>query len=570
MATVIDELVVTLGLDPRNLSEGQRKAAQEWLKAKENARAGAKDIEGSAAKVERAIDKVRDQTLALFAVFTAGRGLKEFVEDTVDAESAMGRLAITTDQSVSTLSSWANIGPMVGGTLAGMAKSMQGLVQNMQTFALTGQSSVIPYFRALNVNLSDASTGRMRSVSSILLDLADRFHGMDPARAAAFGNAIGLDEGMINLLIQGRSAVEGYLEEQKKLGVVSEKDAAAAMALKKAHAELDQAWETSSRRLLTQVTLALIGLANVLTRIAEWFSAHPTAFATAFFVLSTAATTLSAALTILAVKGTFDIIAAGLVAIGLGADVALGPLGLMLAALTAIVAATVWLFNHGYLHTAADGASGTYKPTTTSYKNAGEVGGERTGGAGYRDAGADVDALVRMGWSRDQATGIVANISRESGGVLHAQGDGGQAYGLGQWHGTRQAAFAAWAGFDIRDPRATRQKQLEFINYELRYGSERRAGLALGGAGNAAEAAAIVSSQYERPGDRVGEMARRSQRALALSGGGGSSKTVTVHNETHVGKVEVHTPTNDPLAHGKAAAGAMQTTLASQANTGAQ
>jgi hypothetical protein len=130
-------------------------------------------------------------------------------------------------------------------------------------------------------------------------------------------------------------------------------------------------------------------------------------------------------------------------------------------------------------------------------------------------AEADIQKLMGMGWSRAQAAGIAANIQRESQGNEKAVGDKGQAYGLAQWHPDRQAAFAKWAGKDIRA--SSRDEQLAFINYELRQGGEQGAGGALAKARNAAEAAAIVSRQYERPADVVGEAAKRAGMAVALA-----------------------------------------------------
>jgi hypothetical protein len=40
--------------------------------------------------------------------------------------------------------------------------------------------------------------------TGILLDLADKFHGMDAARANAFGKSLGLDQGTVNLLERGK------------------------------------------------------------------------------------------------------------------------------------------------------------------------------------------------------------------------------------------------------------------------------------------------------------------------------------------------------------------------------
>jgi hypothetical protein len=131
-------------------------------------------------------------------------------------------------------------------------------------------------------------------------------------------------------------------------------------------------------------------------------------------------------------------------------------------------------------------------------------------------AEADIQKLIGMGWTRAQASGIAANIQRESGGNEKAVGDSGRAFGLAQWHPDRQAAFEKWAGKSMRE--SNRDEQLAFINHELRQGSEKNAGDALSKARDAGQAAAIVSQQYERPKDATGEAARRAAMAVALAG----------------------------------------------------
>jgi len=99
------------------------------------------------------------------------------------------------------------------------------------------------------------------------------------------------------------------------------------------------------------------------------------------------------------------------------------------------------------------------------------------------------------GWTKEQAAGLVGNLVVESGLKTDAVGDGGQAYGIAQWHPDRQKNFRNYAGKDIRQ--STFQEQLEFVNWELN-NTEKAAGNRLRGAASAEDAAAIVDEYYER------------------------------------------------------------------------
>lgn len=185
--------------------------------------------------------------------------------------------------------------------------------------------------------------------------------------------------------------------------------------------------------------------------------------------------------------------------------------------------------------------------------------------AGKAVAGAAEKAMAffqGMGWTQAQAAGITANLHSESGLNPQARGDGGRAAGIGQWHPDRQKAFAEWAGFKITDPRATFEKQLAFVNFELTKGTEKFAGNMLRATKDAFSAGAVVSRHYERPADTAGEMNKRGKLAEQWYSGaklrpadtskpvhivqGGTSKTVhegdnskTVHVVQH-NKTDIH------------------------------
>lgn len=133
--------------------------------------------------------------------------------------------------------------------------------------------------------------------------------------------------------------------------------------------------------------------------------------------------------------------------------------------------------------------------------------------------------FMGMGWSKEQAAGIAANILQESGGNPYSVGDGGKAYGVGQWHPDRQEDFKRVFGRDIRS--SSLDDQLKFFDWELRNGpgQQRVAGDLLARATTANRAAAIVSQYHERPKDVEGEKYKRgimADRIFGSMGGGGA------------------------------------------------
>lgn len=58
--------------------------------------------------------------------------------------------------------------------------------------------------------------------------------------------------------------------------------------------------------------------------------------------------------------------------------------------------------------------------------------------------------FMHQGWSGAQSAGLAANLLAESNFDPTAVGDNGKAYGIGQWHGDRQALFAKVFHHDIQ------------------------------------------------------------------------------------------------------------------------
>lgn len=124
-----------------------------------------------------------------------------------------------------------------------------------------------------------------------------------------------------------------------------------------------------------------------------------------------------------------------------------------------------------------------------------------------------MEQFEKMGWSHDQAAGLVANASSESSMNPKAENAGHR--GLFQWDAERWGhfeTFAKIAGLDPNDPLA----QVRFADYELRHGTEQAAGKLLLAAQNAAQAGSIASHYYERPGSFIQDNLR-ADRAVQIA-----------------------------------------------------
>lgn len=106
--------------------------------------------------------------------------------------------------------------------------------------------------------------------------------------------------------------------------------------------------------------------------------------------------------------------------------------------------------------------------------------------------------LQGLGWTNNQAAGLVGNFQQESGVNLDpsATSPDGTSYGIAQWNAPRQNLFRSIYGIPIQG--SSLQQQLDFVNYELN-NTEKTAGDSLRATTTPGQAALVVSKQYERP-----------------------------------------------------------------------
>lgn len=298
-ATVIDSLVVALGLDPADYEKGAKKADDADRKLTDNVISRTKAVEAETKKASAVFSELRTDVLALMAVFLGGRGLEEFIKDIGFADAQMARVAKTTNMSVQELSQWKGAADLAGGSGDNLIGTLQGLSDQYNQWQLTGESSIAPALRALqtiNPNLRLDKNGQMADLGQFLLQLSDTVKNMPAPRARSLLQMLGIDGDTINVILQGRAALSGYLDEVKKLQGPVEKSAAAGKKLQTAYAEAKVSFDGAGRALLVQIAPTLIEVLHLLRDFGLWAQQHPKAIEAAFWAITTAVLVLSVAL----------------------------------------------------------------------------------------------------------------------------------------------------------------------------------------------------------------------------------------------------------------------------------
>lgn len=270
MPTVIDSLVVLLKLDPSQFTDEQKKALERLRQTDRSVASTAKNMEAYGKRASQFFVQVRDSALQLFAVLAGGYGLKEFAQHTVTSTAALGRLAYNIGVSSEELGAWEGAVRAMGGDANAAGASMQNLMLNLQEFALTGHSQVVPFFRAMGIQLADAQ-GHARSVSDIMTDLNRWAQTVSPQQANFMFRALGLDQDTINLLERTPAEFDRYMNAVKAAGVPTKEQTKAMQDLLSSFSYLGQAMETTGREVLTQWAPDIIHATDATTK---WLEAN--------------------------------------------------------------------------------------------------------------------------------------------------------------------------------------------------------------------------------------------------------------------------------------------------------
>lgn len=618
MATIIDALIVTLGLDFKNFKRGSKEAEDTTKKFTEAEKKAAGELEAERKKAAAAaaarnkamaesIHKVRNEILMLVGAFTAGMGIKNFTQNTINTAANLGYMSDNLQIGTEKLTAWQRVARDAGGTAESMSAQLKES-QNAIAMANRGQMAggVEAFYQYGGKNIQSFKTAEEYLNARIaIVDQIKKSQGVGQARLAA--SQMGLDDTNFNLYKLGVPEVQRLIKEKQKLSGISREEAREAKEVKNQWDRIGDTYTQVSTKILFALSPSIKKILDLFERFGNWVSEHQndinqwidmavTKFREFTNWADRAAKSVGgwtnvlialAAIKVLSMVGKLFLLARALLKVGkaFGLISGSGP-----GAVAALSAAGVAVIGGAALALHSENLNK----------------GEQSQLNALRNKPNNLDAqnsamrfFMAKGWTQAQAAGIVANLQSESHMDPAAVGDKGAAYGVAQWHQDRQDQFKEIYGFDIR--KSTREQQLAYVDWELRH-SEKRAGDLLKAARTPKDAGGIVSKHFERPrdkelqanvrGDYAGSVYGRFDLAnkgatqavgpilplntvnMVNSAGAGRTRSVssnTSSTEVSVGKVEIHTQATHVDGIADAITKSLnRLTVASAANTGLQ
>lgn len=275
-ATVIDALLVTLGLDPSAFTAGTNEVTKDLGKLKKESESTSKAMAEEGKKAAEFFRSIRNEMLALIGVTLTLKGVKDILIDTTHSMADLGRVSTLIGESARTVDAWGNAVKGFGGDAKTMQATMLGLEDSITSFQMTGRGNgTIQAFRSMGIQFMDEH-GKARKSSDLLLDVARYFEKVHatPQQARQFGKMAGIDQGTINMLMQGSEATKRYVAEQERNSAVTDRAIRNAQEMERAWASLDSQWQAVKITLTEALQPEIKQVTELLKEGGDWIRDH--------------------------------------------------------------------------------------------------------------------------------------------------------------------------------------------------------------------------------------------------------------------------------------------------------
>jgi hypothetical protein len=276
MPTVVDELIVVLGLDATKFNQGQKEAVEKWTKAREAHRKGAQEIESSTTAAANAVLGLSQRLLGLGAIFLGGLGIEKFVTDIrkVSQElTVLGKTAENTGTSTQNLFTFGAAGRALGGTSQEVIQSIRSLERQMSSFSFQpGPGSIMPLFSLMGI--SDPKNKNPQQLMEEMNAYANRQlrAGKSKSDVSTPFERMGMSEATINLLLLPTKQFKEMMETFRKYAPTDEQ-VKRATSLQLAIAKVDEAMGSLGRQILNNLAPPLEKLLGLIERLANMVKA---------------------------------------------------------------------------------------------------------------------------------------------------------------------------------------------------------------------------------------------------------------------------------------------------------
>ena len=259
----LDELVVSIALDPKKIVQGTKATRESLGKVGEDSEKLQKNITANGKSMVEAFTTFRRHVIEAGVSFLGFMGIKNFIEDVTESDAAVGRLAKSMGVLPERLAAWEQLAPRFGATkgdIDNAFRTINSIALVAQTFGEVTEKTQRT-FALIGINAQAFFKNNM-STEQRMWAIKEALDRQSPQKGWLFANELSLGENFLNI---ERGVTNGLLNEQVRRNRVDE------AATKASQARID-AWnrwintlQSLGRNILNEVSPPILELLDQLT-----------------------------------------------------------------------------------------------------------------------------------------------------------------------------------------------------------------------------------------------------------------------------------------------------------------
>lgn len=277
MTTVIDSLVIELGLDPAKMKKTSREAIDDLRKFEDEAKKRGGAAEKSVGGIENAFSGLQKRLLGVAGLMLGGLGIEQMIQRITKLQVATSNLSATFGIQSQTLQRWGSAGERFGVPGSAVQQGLIGLQQqrfNLQNFGdPSGLMSLSWGTRGTNNPLvTQGANGQMLDPEKLALNISKWLQQAGPQGANALMKMGGLSQDFVTFLMQGPEKIKKVMEETKKLAP-TDGEIAKFKELNEAYEKSAQQAGAAARKITAELVPGLVKLFDIAGKIADFIGA---------------------------------------------------------------------------------------------------------------------------------------------------------------------------------------------------------------------------------------------------------------------------------------------------------
>ncbi|MBV5437369.1 lytic transglycosylase domain-containing protein [Klebsiella pneumoniae] len=274
-ATVIDALLVTLGLDTSDFRKGQKDVSDDLKKQREDAKKTAKEMAEQGKKAASFFSSIKTELLALTGVTVTAGGLMSLVKSTTSGLMDLSIQSKALGLSARELDGWSKSAEAAGSSAEKISASLQGFQGAIQGARVGDYSSSIfgglAQLNALTGQDFDVWGQDASSLAKTSLDALRKIS--DPNLRRQVGLSLGFDDATLQRNQEGKFLPD--VDRLTKSSGITDASTKGAKEFTAAWAELNQSLETTKNQFYTFLIPYVRDFNVVLRDLSNWMKSHP-------------------------------------------------------------------------------------------------------------------------------------------------------------------------------------------------------------------------------------------------------------------------------------------------------